>query len=666
MDLTRQRAHWIDRSTLAWRVEGPVGGRRYDLVWSRDGTLSIVDGALVGPHGELRLRHRPAGLSAAQRTAWPHLRDHAAFTLEADLDTVREALRGQLAVTARDEGGWLMAVTGVQVPGVLDDVYAAATGARLGPTFDGGRPTLAVWAPTARSVSLELDGVDWDVPMWRDHDTGVWSVSGERDWTGRRYRYRVEVWHPATRRIETALVTDPYAVALTADSTHAVIADLGDPALAPTGWADLRKPPAVRSARAHVQETHVRDFSIMDASVPAERRGTYLAFTDPATVGMRHLRRLADAGVTHLHLLPVFDISTVPERRADQAAPAGDLAALPPDSAAQQEAVAAVADRDGYNWGYDPLHYSVPEGAYAVAPDGGARVAEFRAMVAGLNGTGLRVVMDVVYNHTVASGTHQHSVLDRVVPGYYHRQLDDGRVADSTCCANTAPEHAMMGKLVVDSILRWAVQYKVDGFRFDLMGHHPRANVLAVRAALDRLTPWRDGVDGRAILMYGEGWNFGEVGNDARFPQASQLGMAGTGVGTFNDRVRDAVRGGRRLREQPPGAGLRHRTVHRPQRRRRQRVARRAARAPPARPGPAQGRAVRQPRRLPVRRLARHRRLRLAGAVQRLAGRLQRVSGRGGDLCGRPRQRDPLRRPGFQAAGRHVHGGPGADAACWR
>jgi pullulanase-type alpha-1,6-glucosidase len=556
MDLIRQRAHWIDRSTLAWRVEGPVGGRRYDLVWSRDGTLSIVDGALVGPHGELRLRHRPAGLSAAQRAAWPHLRDHAAFTLEADLDMVREALRGQLAVTARDEGGWLMAVTGVQVPGVLDDVYAAATGARLGPTFEGGRPTLAVWAPTARAVALELEGVDWDVPMWRDHDTGVWSVSGERDWTGRRYRYRVEVWHPATRLVETAAVTDPYAVALTADSTHAIIADLDDPALAPAGWAELCKPPAVRSARAHVQETHVRDFSIMDPSVPAERRGTYLAFTDPASVGMRHLRRLADAGVTHLHLLPVFDISTVPERRADQAAPEGDLAALPPDSPGQQEAVAAVADRDGYNWGYDPLHYSVPEGAYAVAPDGGARVAEFRAMVAGLNGIGLRVVMDVVYNHTVAAGTHPQSVLDRVVPGYYHRLLDDGRVADSTCCANTAPEHAMMGKLVVDSVVRWAVQYKVDGFRFDLMGHHPRANVLAVRAALDRLTPWRDGVDGRAVLMYGEGWNFGEVVNDARFPQASQLGMAGTGVGTFNDRMRDALRGGGAFENNPRVQGF--------------------------------------------------------------------------------------------------------------
>ncbi|GAB3386767.1 hypothetical protein GCM10027452_37200 [Micromonospora halotolerans] len=135
-------------------------------------------------------------------------------------------------------------------------------------------------------------------------------------------------------------------------------------------------------------------------------------------------------------------------------------------------------------------------------------------------------------------------MLDQVVPGYYQRLLDDGTVANSTCCANTAPEHAMMGKLVVDSLVTWAKAYKVDGFRFDLMGHHPKANILAVRAALDRLTPARDGVDGKKILLYGEGWNFGEVANDARFVQATQANMAGTGIGTFNDRLRDAVRGG--------------------------------------------------------------------------------------------------------------------------
>jgi pullulanase-type alpha-1,6-glucosidase len=259
---------------------------------------------------------------------------------------------------------------------------------------------------------------------------------------------------------------------------------------------------------------------------------------------MKHLKALGDAGVNYLHLLPAFDFATIPEKRADQAQPACDLAALPPDSDQQQKCVTAVADSDGYNWGYDPLHYTVPEGGYAIDPAGAKRTTEFRQMIAGINQAGLRVVMDVVYNHTSAAGVDPKSVLDQVVPGYYQRLLSDGSVANSTCCANTAPEHAMMGKLVVDSLVTWARQYKVDGFRFDLMGHHPKANILAVRAALDRLTVARDGVDGKKILLYGEGWNFGEVADDARFVQATQANMAGTGIGTFNDRLRDAVRGG--------------------------------------------------------------------------------------------------------------------------
>ena len=165
-------------------------------------------------------------------------------------------------------------------------------------------------------------------------------------------------------------------------------------------------------------------------------------------------------------------------------------------------------------------------------------------MVKSLNDAGLRVVMDVVYNHTNAAGQAEKSVLDRIVPGYYHRLLEDGTLATSTCCANTATEHAMMEKLMVDSIVTWARDYKVDGFRFDLMGHHSKANMLAVRAALDALTLAHDGVDGSKIYLYGEGWNFGEVANDARFVQATQLNMDGTGIGTFNDRLRDAVRGG--------------------------------------------------------------------------------------------------------------------------
>src|SRR5690606_31568716 len=188
---------------------------------------------------------------------------------------------------------------------------------------------------------------------------------------------------------------------------------------------------------------------------------------------MQHLAALADAGLTHLHLLPTFDIATINENAEERVEPpAEELASYPPDSDQQQALINPIRDQDAFNWGYDPLHYTVPEGSYSTNPDGTQRILEFRQMVQALNNTGLRVVIDVVYNHTNASGQSDNSVLDRIVPGYYHRLDENGNVATSTCCANTATEHNMMEKLMVDSVLTWATAYQVDGFRFDLMGHH--------------------------------------------------------------------------------------------------------------------------------------------------------------------------------------------------
>jgi pullulanase-type alpha-1,6-glucosidase len=379
--------------------------------------------------------------------------------------------------------------------------------------------------------------------MKRDDD-GVWTVSGGRDWSGARYRFQVQVYAPSTGKVETNDVTDPYSVALSTNSVWSIAADLSAASLTPAGWSRLAKPALAQPENSTIYELHVRDFSIADETVPAAERGTYLGFTHPDSAGMQHLKALSAAGLNTVHLLPAFDISTIPENRADQQAPACDLAALPPDSEQQQACVLAVADQDGFNWGYDPLHYTTPEGSYATNPDGTARTVQFRQMVAGLNGIGLRVVMDVVYNHTAASGQDPNSILDRVVPGYYQRLSSTGTVENSTCCANTASEHAMMEKLMIDSLVTWAKQYKVDGFRFDLMGHHSKQNLLNIRAALDKLTPARDGVDGKKIVLYGEGWNFGEVADNARFVQATQANMAGTGIATFSDRLRDAVRGG--------------------------------------------------------------------------------------------------------------------------
>ncbi|QCX74818.1 Pullulanase precursor [Streptomyces sp. YIM 121038] len=541
LDLTTSKAQWIDRSTVVWDTPG----REAEVRYARDGGLTTdgTDGDDVrGQAHRIRLARVPGGLTDAQRAAYPHLKDYAAFRVDPrDRGRVRTALTGQLAAVVRDTDGTARAATGVQIQGVLDDLYSrAAASADLGPVFRGGRPRLAVWAPTAQDVRLDIGGRS--VPMRRDAASGVWSAAGPKSWTGKPYRYAVKVWAPSVREVVTNKVTDPYATALTADSRQSLAVDLDDPRLAPEGWQDLRKPAAVPLRSARVQELHVRDFSVADRT--AKYPGQYRAFTDRRSAGMRHLRELARAGTSYVHLLPVFDFGTVPERRDDQATPGCDLPAAAPDSETQQACVARTAAKDAYNWGYDPLHYTVPEGSYASDPEGTRRTVEFREMVQGLNRAGLRTVMDVVYNHTVASGQADRSVLDRIVPGYYQRLLADGTVATSTCCANTAPENAMMGKLVVDSVVTWARAYKVDGFRFDLMGHHPKANVLAVRKALDALTPAKDGVDGKKIILYGEGWNFGEVADDARFVQATQKNMAGTGIATFSDRARDAVRGG--------------------------------------------------------------------------------------------------------------------------
>jgi pullulanase len=554
LDPARALAVFLDRTTLALPPRLADRAESFTLVAAPDGGLRRDGDELTGERTILPLTPRPGGLFQAQSRHFPHLRAYRAFAVpELGDAALGYLLRGQLLAVGRDHAGRVTVLTAVQLPGVLDDLYADAADAELGVVMEEERPTISVWAPTARTVALELSRTPGDdepkiLPMDRDALTGVWSIAGKRKWLGRYYRFRVEVWHPAAQRVVTSSVTDPYSVSLSVDSTHSQLVDLDDPELMPPGWETLVKPPPVAPARMQIAEVHVRDFSIADTTVPPEQRGTYLAFTRDDSAGMWHLRMLADAGLTHVHLLPAFDYATVPDRRADQAVPKCDLAALPPDSPEQQRAVMAVAAEDGFNWGYDPLHYTTPEGSFAVEPAGSARILEFRSMVAALNAAGLRVIMDVVYNHTMADGLAPFSVLDRIVPGYYHRLLDDGTVAESTCCSNTAPEHMMMGRLVVDSIVTWARDHKVDGFRFDLMGHHPRANILETRVTLDHLDP--------DIYLYGEGWNFGEIAYDARFVQATQVNMAGTGIGTFNDRLRDAVRGGGSFGDDPSEQGF--------------------------------------------------------------------------------------------------------------
>ena len=545
-DLSKAKAYWVARDTIVWDIERAVAS--YKLVYSADADLALVEGEISGGE-ELRLRYNSDGLSEDVLAKFPHLAGMSVFTLdEEDLDKVPDILKGQYAVVMA-KGSSVMDATALQIPGVVDDLYTYD--GDLGVIFDGDVPTLKVWAPTARSVKLHL----FDSPraeatvydMEADADSGVWSITGEPDWNYKFYLYEVEVFALETGMIEHNLVTDPYSFSLATNSTHSQIVDLySDLSLMPPGWANVEKPELEAPEDVVLYELHVRDFSMSDPAVPDGFKGTYMAFTVEDSYGVQHLSDLAAAGLTHLHLLPTFDIATINEDKSQWVDEDWDtLAGFAPDSEEQQAILTPSRDEDGFNWGYDPYHYTVPEGSYATNPNGPTRILQYRRMVQSLNeNVGLRVVMDVVYNHTNGHGQGQYSVLDKVVPGYYYRLNNNGAVYTSSCCPNTATEHNMMRKLMVDSVVTWATAYKVDGFRFDLMGLHMLDDMVAVREALDALTLEEDGVDGKSIYVYGEGWNHGELADNACGVSASQLDMGGLGIGTFNDRIRDFVRGG--------------------------------------------------------------------------------------------------------------------------
>jgi pullulanase len=267
----------------------------------------------------------------------------------------------------------------------------------------------------------------------------------------------------------------------------------------------------------------------------------YDAFTYPQSDGMQHLRTLARSGLRAVHLLPSFHIASVNEDKSKWLLP-GDLSAFPPDSDQQQAAVQATLASPAYNWGYDPVHYMAPAGNYAINPY--TRVREYRSMVHGLHQSGLRVIQDVVFNHTSAAGEGPNSNLDEVVPGYYHRLDANGNIETGSCCADTAAEHKMMEKLIIDTLVLNARVYKIDGFRFDIMSFMFTYNMQHIQQALNALTLDKDGVDGSRIYLYGEGFNFGDTANNQIGPNASQVNLYGFGVGSFNDRIRDGVRGG--------------------------------------------------------------------------------------------------------------------------
>ena len=535
------QAYWLSRDLLAW--PGQTAEGRYRLYHAAQAQIVAVAGAVVqGADGALDLQSASGGPAVSIQKRFQFVGAGALLSLATqDAARVADLLRQQVVLVKEDAAGRVIAATQLQTPGALDDLYAAAAqvpdlGVRPAPSAT----RFALWAPTARGVAVCVYGAAQGPAhtlraLQMDSTTGVWRVQFPTRLAGSYYTYLVDVVVPGVGLVRNR-VTDPYAPSLNADSRRAYVADMQSPDLAPAGWATHTVPQRVQQQTDMVvYELHVRDFSVNDASVPPAWRGKYRAFTQANSTGMRHLRQLSQAGMTDVHLLPVFDLATVPEKGCS--VPRVPKAAA--DSEDQQAAVMAQAAGDCFNWGYDPYHFNAPEGSYATdADDGAVRIREFRAMVQALHAAGLRVGMDVVYNHMSASGQAAQSVLDRIVPGYYHRLNAQGAVERSTCCDNTATENMMMGKLMLDSVEGWVRDYRIDSFRFDLMGHQPRAVMEALQARADAAA-------GRHVNLIGEGWNFGEVADGARFVQASQLALNGSGIGTFSDRGRDAVRGGR-------------------------------------------------------------------------------------------------------------------------
>ena len=382
----------------------------------------------------------------------------------------------------------------------------------LGPDYTPGGTCLRLWAPTAEAVTVTLyhkgdGGAVLDTKPLVRGAHGVWSVWLPGEQHGRYYTFAVTV-DGITR--ETG---DPYARAAGVNGVRSMIVDLAR--TAPSGWErDVR--PSIPPAQRAVWEVSVRDFSQDAASgVRPAWRGKYMAFTQQGTTlhgdgihptCLNYLKRL---GVKYVQLMPIFDFGSV-----DEAKPL----------------------LRQYNWGYDPTNFNVPEGSYSTDPTRGeVRIRECREMIAALHAAGIGVVMDVVYNHTYRT----ENPLNNTVPYYFFRQNPDGSFSNGSGCGNEfASERPMARRYLIDSILYWAKEYHIDGFRFDLMGLYDAESINAVRTALDSLPGGRD------ILLYGEPWQGGASQLHRYEANKANLAMLNERVGIFCDDTRDAIKGG--------------------------------------------------------------------------------------------------------------------------
>lgn len=388
------------------------------------------------------------------------------------------------------------------------ELYPVRTGSLTEMVYAPGETEFTLWSPTADEVRLMLydagdGGHAYETVKMKPGENGTWTATVKKDLLGKFYAFNVKIndkWQGDTPGIN--------ARAVGVNGKRAAIIDWQ--ATNPEGWDNDRRPTLHSPADMIIYEMHHRDFSV-DSTSGVKNKGKYLALTEQGTTnsdklptGIDHLKEL---GITHVHLLPSYDYASIDETKLNE---------------------------NHYNWGYDPLNYNVPDGSYSTDPyQPATRVKEFKQMVQSLHQAGIRVIMDVVYNHTFNTAE---SNFELTVPGYFYRQKEDGSLANGSGCGNeTASERPMMRKFMIESVLYWMKEYHIDGFRFDLMGVHDIETMNEIRKAVSEVDP--------SVCIYGEGW----AAEAPQYP-ADSLAMKANiaqmpGVAVFSDELRDGLCG---------------------------------------------------------------------------------------------------------------------------
>ena len=388
--------------------------------------------------------------------------------------------------------------------------YPVYTGKDLGLTYTPTAATFKIWAPTATAAKLNIYKSDLGGTAVRSITmnkgvNGVWQITVPENLKNSYYTFQVNIGNTWSEE-----VVDPYAKACGTNGLRAQVIDLKE--TNPVGWDKDKSPNfsvANKQTDALIYELHVRDASI-HASSGIKNKGKFLGLAELGTknntgqlTGLSHIKEL---GVTHIHLLPFYDYNSVDETK----------------SAVQ------------YNWGYDPVNYNIPEGSYSTNPaDGKVRIRELKELIKTMHSNGLRIIMDVVYNHTALTKNSNFNIL---VPDYYYRKRADGSFSDASSCGNeTASEKAMFQKFMIESVVYWVNEYHIDGFRFDLMGIHDIQTMNMISDTLHKIKP--------SIVLYGEGWTSSSspLPEDKRAlkKNAAQL----NGIAVFSDDMRDGIKG---------------------------------------------------------------------------------------------------------------------------